>query len=167
MAIKIIITDGDPLLRQRSAEVTEITDRTRKLLDNMAETMYDAKGVGLAAIQISHLQRMAVIDIGEGLIELINPVIVECKDEQVGLEGCLSVPGLYGKVTRSDFIKVKTLNRDGDEVFVEAQGFLARAIQHEMDHMDGKLFTDIAEETYDADEIEEELAERNAPKTEE
>ena len=167
MAIKIIITDGDPLLRQRSAEVTEITDRTRKLLDNMAETMYDAKVVGLAAIQISHLQRMAVIDIGEGLIELINPVIVECKDEQVGLEGCLSVPGLYGKVTRSDFIKVKTLNRDGEEVFVEAQGFLARAVQHEMDHMDGKLFTDIAEETYDADEIEEELAERNAPKTEE
>lgn len=167
MALKIIITDGDPMLRQRSQEVTEITDRTRKLLDNMAETMYDAKGVGLAAIQISYPQRMAVIDIGEGLIELINPELVECHDEQVGLEGCLSVPGLYGRVTRADLIKVKALNRDGEEFCLEAEGFLARAIQHEMDHMDGKLFTDIAEETYDADEVEEELAERNAPLIEE
>ncbi len=162
MAIKIIITDGDPMLRQKSKEVAEITDRTIKLLDNLVETMRDAEGVGLAAIQISHPLRVAVIDVGEGLVELINPEFVECMDEQTGLEGCLSVPGLYGRVTRSNKIILKTLNRAGEEVQIEAEGFLARAIQHEMDHMDGKLFTDIAEETYDAAMIEEEVEQERA-----
>lgn len=165
MAIKVIITDGDPMLRQKSKDIVEITDRTVKLLDNMVETMRDAEGVGLAAIQISHPLRLAVIDIGEGLIELINPELVECTGEQTGLEGCLSVPGLYGKVTRSDRIMVKTLNRAGEEVHIDAENFLARAIQHEMDHMEGKLFTDIAEETYDAAMIEEEVEKERAEET--
>lgn len=157
MAIKVIITDGDPMLRQKSKEVVEITDRTIKLLDNMEETMRDSEGVGLAAIQISHPLRIAVIDVGEGLIELINPELVECLGEQTNLEGCLSVPGLYGKVTRSDKIIVKALNRLGEEIKIEAEDFLARAIQHEIDHMDGKLFIDLAEETYDAASIEQEV----------
>ncbi len=162
MAIKVIITDGDPLLRQKSKEVVEITDRTIKLLDNMVETMRDAEGVGLAAIQISHPLRIAVVDVGDGLVELINPELVECKDEQTGLEGCLSVPGLYGRVTRSNTIIVKALNREGKETLINAEGFFARAILHEMDHMDGKLFTDLAEETYDAEMIQAEVAKERA-----
>ncbi len=153
MAIKVIIKDGDPLLREKSKNIDEITPRIIKLLDNMAETMYDSEGVGLAAIQISVLKRIIVIDIGEGIIELINPEIMEKNGEQIGPEGCLSVPGIYGNVNRAEYVKVKTLNRNGEEIILEGTDFLARAIQHEIDHLDGILFIDIADETYKNEDI--------------
>jgi len=149
MAIRIIIKDNDPLLRETSKPVSEITPRIHKLLDDMAQTMYDAAGVGLAAPQISVLKRIVVIDIGEGLIELINPEIISLEGEQEGPEGCLSVPSLLGKVKRADFVIVKALDRNGSEISIEATGFLARAIQHEVDHLNGILFTDLTEEYYE------------------
>lgn len=153
MAIKIIIKKDDMLLREKSKPVTEITPRTLKLLDNMAETMYDSDGVGLAAVQISMLKRIVVIDVGEGLIELINPVIIEKDGEQLGPEGCLSVPGILGTVKRAERVKVKALNREGKEFVLEGTGLLARAIQHEVDHLDGILFIDIADECYKQEEV--------------
>jgi len=149
MAIRIIIKDNDPLLRETSKPVSEITPRIHKLLGDMAQTMYDAAGVGLAAPQISVLKRIVVIDIGEGLIELINPEIISLEGEQEGPEGCLSVPSLLGKVKRADFVIVKALDRNGSEISIEATGFLARAIQHEVDHLNGILFTDLTEEYYE------------------
>lgn len=154
MALRIIIKDTDPLLREISKQVTEITPRIHKLLDDMADTMYDAEGVGLAAPQISILKRVVVIDIGEGLIELINPEIIEQSGEQLGPEGCLSVPGLLGNVNRADYVKVKALDRNGKEFIVEGEGLLARALQHEIDHLNGILFTDLAEEIYKQEELE-------------
>ena len=154
MAIRIIIKDSDPLLRQISKPVTEITPRIHKLLDDMAETMYDAPGVGLAAPQISILKRIVVIDVGEGLIELINPVIIEKDGEQTSTEGCLSVPGILGKVKRAERVKVKALDRNGKEFIIEGTGFLATAFQHEIDHLDGILFPDIAEEFYRQEDLE-------------
>lgn len=153
MAIKVVIKNGDPLLREKSKHVDEITPRIHKLLDNMAETMYDSEGVGLAAIQISILKRIVVIDVGEGIIELINPVIIEKDGEQIGAEGCLSVPGIIGNVKRAERVKVKALNREGEEFTLEGTDLLARAIQHEVDHLDGILFIDIAEETYKVEDI--------------
>ncbi|OEF99085.1 peptide deformylase [Vulcanibacillus modesticaldus] len=153
MAIRVIIKDTDPLLREISKPVKEITPRIHKLLDDMAETMYDAEGVGLAAPQISILKRVVVIDVGEGLIELINPEIIEKDGEQVGPEGCLSVPGVLGRVKRAERVKVKALDRNGQEFVIEGEGLLARALQHEIDHLDGILFTDLAEEYYDRDDM--------------
>lgn len=153
MAIKVIIKDGDPLLREKSKHVNEITPRIHKLLDNMAETMYDSEGIGLAAIQISVLKRIVVMDVGEGVIELINPEIVDKTGEQFGPEGCLSVPGIYGNVNRAEYVKVKALNRAGEEFILEGTDLLARAIQHEIDHLDGILFIDIADETYKNEDV--------------
>lgn len=153
MAIKVIIKNGDNLLREKSKPVTEITPRILKLLDNMAETMYDSEGVGLAAVQISTLKRIVVIDVGEGLIELINPEIIEKDGEQLGSEGCLSIPGLIGNVNRAERVKVKALNREGKEFITEGTGYLARAIQHEVDHLDGILFIDKAEECFKQEEL--------------
>lgn len=152
MAIRIIIKDSDPLLREISKPVTEITPRIHKLLDDMAETMYDAQGVGLAAPQISILKRVVVIDVGEGLIELINPEIIWKDGEQLGPEGCLSVPGVLGKVRRAENVKVKALNRHNEEITIEGLGLLARAFQHELDHLNGVLFTDLAEGYYEEEE---------------
>lgn len=154
MAIRIIIKDTDPLLRETSKQVTEITPRIHKLLDDMADTMYDAEGVGLAAPQISILKRVVVIDVGEGLIELINPEIIDESGEQLGPEGCLSVPGLLGNVNRADSVKVKALDRNGKEFIIEGNGLLARALQHEIDHLNGILFTDLAEEIFKQEELE-------------
>ncbi len=153
MALRIIIKDTDPLLRKISKPIAEITPRIHKLLDDMAETMYDANGVGLAAPQISILKRVIVIDVGDGLIELINPEIIEKDGEQVGPEGCLSVPGIIGKVKRADQVKIKTLNREGKEIEIEGEGLLARAIQHEIDHLNGILFTDLTDEYYNQEEL--------------
>lgn len=154
MAIRIIIKDTDPLLRETSKQVTEITPRVHKLLDDMADTMYDAEGVGLAAPQISILKRVVVIDVGEGLIELINPEIIDESGEQLGPEGCLSVPGLLGNVNRADYVKVKALDRNGKEFIIEGNGLLARALQHEIDHLNGILFTDLAKEIFKQEELE-------------
>ena len=108
----------------------------------MVETMYNADGVGLAAPQVGVLRRVVVIDIGEGVIELINPELIETEGEQIGPEGCLSVPGVTGEVERPLKVKVKALNRKGEEFIIEGEGLLARALCHEIDHLDGIIFTD-------------------------
>ncbi len=144
MAIRTIlnVTDDNELLRKKSREIMEIDQRIKTLLDDMAETMYDANGVGLAAPQVGILRRAVVIDIGEGLIELINPVIVYKKGEQIDAEGCLSVPGRSGTVARPEKVKVRALNRDGEEILIDGEGLLARALCQEIDHLDGTVYID-------------------------
>lgn len=155
MAIKKIVYVPDPILRKKSKPVPDINSNIHKLLDNMADTMYDAGGVGLAAPQIGILKRVIVIDTreeeGPGLIEMINPEILEARGTQSGPEGCLSIPGLNGEVERRAYIKVRGLNRDGDEVIMEAEDFLATVFQHEIDHLEGILFTDKAKTVYQID----------------
>lgn len=150
MAIRLIVKDPDPVLRERAKEVTKFNANLHKLLRDMADTMYDAKGVGLAAPQIGILKRVIVVDVGDehGLIEMVNPEIVEREGEQIGPEGCLSIPGLNGIVRRAQRVVVKGQDRDGNPFTVEAEGYLARAFQHEVDHLNGVLFTDIADEVY-------------------
>ncbi len=150
MAIRIIRKNDDPVLREISKPVKNINKNLIKLLEDMAETMYDAEGVGLAAPQVGILKRVVVIDIGEGLIELINPEIIESRGEKLGSEGCLSFPGLAGKVCRAEYVKVKALNREGEEFIVEGEGFLARAFQHEIDHLNGVVFLDLTDEVYES-----------------
>lgn len=144
MAIRTIlnITDDNETLRKKSREITEIDDRIKTLLDDMKDTMYAANGVGLAAPQVGILRRAVVIDIGEGLIELINPVIVYKKGEQIDAEGCLSVPGRSGTVARPEKVKVRALNRNGEEILIDGEGLLARALCHEIDHLDGTVYID-------------------------
>lgn len=156
MALREIRLDGDPILRKKSREVTEITDRIKILLDDMVETMYEAQGVGLAAPQIGILRRIIVIDIGEGPMKIINPEITEEEGELVAIEGCLSIPGISGDVPRPGKIKVKYLDVEGNEQIIEAKGPLARVFCHEIDHLDGILYTDKALETYDVVPEEEE-----------
>ncbi len=145
MATRIIRTSEDEILRKKCKPVGEINQRILTLLDDMAETMYAANGVGLAAPQVGMLRRIAVIDAGSGLIELINPVILEKSGEQCGNEGCLSVPNKQGRVTRPQHIRVEALDREGDKFIMEADGLLARAFCHEIDHLDGILYTDLVE----------------------
>ncbi|AVX20318.1 MULTISPECIES: peptide deformylase [Carboxydocella] len=145
MAVFKIVEIGDPVLRQVAKPVKEITPNIIKLLENMADTMYDAEGVGLAAPQIGISKRVIVVDVGEGLIELINPEIIHCEGKEVAVEGCLSVPGKQGDVERWARVKVRGLNRQGELVEYEAEGLLARAFQHEIDHLDGILYVDKAE----------------------
>jgi len=144
MAIYNIVRKEDPQLREKSKEVKVITPNILKLVKNMTETMYDASGVGLAAPQVGVLKRVIVIDVGEGIIALINPEIIETSGEETDTEGCLSCPGLLGEVTRAAKVKVKGLTPDGKEVTLEGEGLLARAFQHEIDHLDGILFIDKA-----------------------
>ena len=142
MALRQIVEIGEPVLRKKSKVVTEVNDKIRQLLDDMADTMYDADGVGLAAPQVGILKRMVVIDIGEGLIELINPEIIETEGEYLDTEGCLSVPGESGEVLRPYRVKVKAQNRDGEWFEIEGEELLARAFCHELDHLDGILYVD-------------------------
>jgi len=145
MAVFKIVTIGEEGLRKKAKEVPEITPNIHKLLDNLADTLYDAQGVGLAAPQIGVPKRVAVIDVGEGLIELINPVVLKADGELFGPEGCLSVPGVTGEVTRFSSVTVQALDREGNAKTYEAEGLLARALQHELDHLDGVLFVDKAD----------------------
>lgn len=145
MATRIIKTDGDPVLRKKSRTVEKIDGRIAQLLDDMNETMIEADGVGLAAPQIGILKRIVIIDVGDGPIEMINPEIVECDGEQFGDEGCLSVPGKFGKVRRPNWVRVKFQDRDGEHVELEGAELFARAVFHELDHLDGVLFTDKVE----------------------
>jgi len=142
MALRQIRTDGDEILRKKAKKVEQITPSIITLLEDMVETMYNADGVGLAAPQVGVLRRIVVIDIGEGVIELINPELIETEGEQIGPEGCLSVPGVTGEVERPLKVKVKALNRKGEEFIIEGEGLLARALCHEIDHLDGIIFTD-------------------------
>lgn len=154
MAKLQIRTVGDDVLRKTCRPVEEITPRVLTLLDDMIETMRAANGVGLAAPQVGILRRIAVIEVEEGEIyELINPKIVASAGEQEGAEGCLSVPGRYGLVTRPKHVTVRALNRKGEEYEITAHDFLARAFCHEIEHLDGKLYIDkvtrmLSEEEY-------------------
>ncbi|MCT4508485.1 MAG: peptide deformylase [Tepidibacter sp.] len=145
MALRNIREDKDEVLRKKSRKVDKIDSKIITLLEDMAETMRHADGVGLAAPQVGILKRVVVIDVGEGLIELINPEIIEASGKQTDDEGCLSVPGKFGKVTRPDNVKVRAFNRDGEEFIIEGKGLLARALCHEIDHLEGILFTDKVE----------------------
>ena len=145
MAIRTIREMGDDVLTKPCKEVSKMTLRTKVLINDMLDTMYEAMGVGLAAPQVGILKRIVVIDVGDGPIVLINPEIIETSGEQTGEEGCLSVPGKAGVVTRPNYVKVKTLTEDMEEVVLEGEGLLARAFCHEIDHLDGKLYVDLAE----------------------
>ncbi len=147
MARLNIVKVGDEVLRKKCRPVEEITPRITRLLDDMAETMRHAEGVGLAAPQVGVLRRIAVVEVEEGqLYELINPRIIAYAGEQEGTEGCLSVPNKWGKVKRPMHVTVRATDRYGNEFEVNASEFLARAFCHEIDHLDGKLYTDIASE---------------------
>ena len=151
MAVREIRTMGDEVLNKVCKEVKEVTPRTRVLIEDMIDTMYDAMGVGLAAPQVGILKRIVVIDVGEGPMVLINPVILETAGEQTGSEGCLSVPGKAGEVTRPNYVKVKAFNEEMEEVVYEGTELLARAFCHEIDHLDGHLYVEKVEgELYDA-----------------
>ncbi|MCG8515119.1 MAG: peptide deformylase [Halanaerobiales bacterium] len=145
MALLKIRKVGDPVLRSKAKEVVKLNAQVIDLLDNMAETMYKAPGAGLAAPQVGVLQRIIVVDVNDenGLIELINPEIIRTSEEQTVLEeGCLSIPGAAYNVIRARQVKVKGLDRKGREIIIEAEGYLARALQHEIDHLDGVLLID-------------------------
>jgi peptide deformylase len=144
MAVYQILTEPDQALRTQSKPVKNINDGVRRVLDNMRETMYAFDGVGLAAIQIGVPKRMIVVDPGDNFVELINPVIISKDGEKKASEGCLSVPGKVGLVNRALKITVKALNREGEEFTLEAEDLFARVLQHEIDHLDGILFVDLA-----------------------
>lgn len=145
MAIRTIRELGDEVLTKPCKEVTKLTLRTKILINDMLDTMYEAMGVGLAAPQVGILKRIVVIDIGEGPIVLINPEIIATDGEQTGEEGCLSVPGKAGVVTRPNYVKVRALNEEMEEIELEGEGLLARAFCHEIDHLDGKMYVELAE----------------------
>ncbi len=145
MAYRKVRTEEDDVLRKVSKEVKKFDEALWALLDDMADTMYEENGVGLAAPQIGILKRIFVIDIGEGLIEFINPEVVATEGEQFGEEGCLSVPNKYGNVRRPNFVKMRALDRHGNAFEIEGTELMARAMLHENDHLDGKLYVDLVE----------------------
>jgi peptide deformylase len=142
MAIRNIRKDGDEILRKKCREVDAVTDKIRILLKDMADTLYKADGAGLAAPQVGVLKRVVVIDAGDGLIELVNPVIISQSGQQIVPEGCLSIPGVWGEVNRPAFVAVEALNGNGANSRIEGEGLLAQALSHEIDHLDGILFKD-------------------------
>ena len=152
MALRNIVKEGDEVLRKKCRADDKIDDRILTILDDMAETLYDSGGVGLAAPQVGILRRIVVIDVGEGLIELINPEIIEKDGEVSDSEGCLSIPGKYGEVVRPAYVKVKALNRQGEEAEYEGTELLARAFCHEIDHLDGILYIDRAQQVWETEE---------------
>ena len=145
MAIRTIREMGDDVLTKVCKEVPKMTLRTRILIEDMLDTMYQAAGVGLAAPQVGILKRIVVIDVGEGPIVMINPEILETSGEQTGEEGCLSVPGKAGVVTRPNYVKARALNENVEEYIIEGEELLARAICHELDHLDGHLYVEKVE----------------------
>lgn len=143
MSVLQILPFGEPVLRKKAKPVETVTPKIAKLLDDMAETLYAAEGrAGLAAPQVGILRRAIVMDCGDGLIELLNPEIVEMRGEQEGAEACLSYPGYAGVVTRAAYVQVKYMDRQGTERVLEGEEFLARCLQHEIDHLQGVLFID-------------------------
>ena len=160
MAIREVREIGDDILTKQCKDVPKMTLRTKILIGDMLDTMYDRCGVGLAAPQVGVLKRIVVIDVGEGPIVLINPEIIETSGEQTGEEGCLSVPGKWGIVTRPERVKVRALNQDMEPFEVEGEGLLARAFCHEIDHLQGELYVDKTEDglhdvNYDSEDEEE------------
>ena len=159
MAIREVREIGDDILTKKCKDVPKMTLRTKILIGDMLETMYDKCGVGLAAPQVGVLKKIVVIDVGEGPIVLINPEILETSGEQTDDEGCLSVPGKVAEVTRPNYVKVSSLDMDMNPVIYEGEGLRARAILHEMDHLDGILYGERASEPYRDLEEEEEWEE--------
>ncbi len=164
MALREIRLIGDEMLTKPCREVKEITPRIAELIEDMLETMYEAEGVGLAAPQVGVLKQIVVIDIGDGPIILVNPKITESDGEQTGREGCLSVPGKYGIVKRPAHVKVKAYDRDMNEIEVEGEELLARALCHELDHLQGKMYVDLALDGLHDNPSPEELAEEEDAK---
>ena len=146
MALRKIREMGEEVLTKHCKEVTKMNLPTKLLINDLFDTMYEATGVGLAAPQVGILKRIAVIDVGDGPIVLINPEIIQQEGEQTGEEGCLSVPGKYGIVTRPNYVKVKTLTESMEETIIEGEELLARALCHEIEHLDGKLYVELAED---------------------
>jgi len=160
MAIRPIITEGDPVLNKVCHPVTNFDARLHDLLDDMRETLTEANGVGLAAPQVGILRRVVLVVNAEGeMLELVNPVIVAQEGEQEGLEGCLSVPGMWGYVTRPEWAKVKAQDRNGNWFEVEGSGLTARCFCHELAHLDGHLYSELCDRLYTTDELDELLAE--------
>ena len=145
MAIRTIRIQGDSVLEKRCREITEVTPKIEELIEDMLETMYDANGVGLAAPQVGILKRLVVIDIGEGPVIMINPEILETSGEQTGDEGCLSLPGKAGQVTRPNYVKARAFDENMEEFIIEGEELMARAICHELDHLDGHMYTEKVE----------------------
>lgn len=145
MALRTIRIQGDPVLEKKCREIKEVTEKIRTLIDDMLETMYEANGVGLAAPQVGILKRLVVIDVGDGPIVMINPEILETSGEQSGDEGCLSLPGKAGCVTRPNYVKAKYYDEEMEEYIIEGEELLARAICHELDHLDGHMYTEKVE----------------------
>lgn len=145
MAVRQIREMGDAVLGKPCKKIEAMTPRTQVLIEDMLDTMYDACGVGLAAPQVGILKRIVVIDIGEGAVVMINPEILEVSGEQTGQEGCLSVPGKSGEVTRPNYVKVTFLNEELEQVVLEGEELMARAICHELDHLEGKLYVELVE----------------------
>jgi len=157
MAIRTIRIQGDPVLEKKCRAITEITPRIEELIEDMLDTMYEANGVGLAAPQVGILKRLVVIDIGEGPIVMINPEILETSGEQTGQEGCLSLPGKSGQVTRPNYVKARAFDENMEEYIIEGEELMARAICHELDHLDGHMYTEkvegqLQDVTYDEEE---------------
>ncbi len=145
MALRKIVKSPDEIFRKKSREVTAFDDRLHLLLDDMKETMEEANGVGLAAVQVGVLRRVFIVDVGEGVTEYINPEILEKSGSQKGTEGCLSFPGEWGEVERANFVKIKAYDRNGKVFTKTATELEARALQHEYDHLEARCFVDIAE----------------------
>lgn len=160
MAIRNIRTIGDSILTKQAREITEVTPKIKQLIEDMFDTMYEANGVGLAAPQVGILKRLVTIDTTADCsnpIVLINPVIIETAEEQRGSEGCLSVPGKTGIVTRPNYVKVKAFNENMEEIILEGTELLARAFCHEIDHLDGNLYVDLVEgDLLDTNDLEDE-----------
>ena len=153
MALRKILTDKEPALHKVCKPVTSFDKKLHKLLDDMAETLVDSQGVGLAAPQVGILRRVVLVDTGEGILELINPALVETDGEQVGPEGCLSVPGKYGLVKRPYYAKVRAQDRYGEWFEAEGEELIGRCFCHELDHLDGILYTQVMERFLTEDEL--------------
>ncbi len=154
MALRKIVLKNEEILRKKCKPVEVFDEKLGILLDDMAETMYKANGVGLAAPQVGIIRRAVVVDVGEGLIELVNPEIVKSKGVQMDVEGCLSCPDEWGYVVRPREVVIKAKNRTGKDIQMKLKDFTARAVCHELDHLEGQLFTDIADEMVDPEEME-------------
>lgn len=153
MALRNILTEGEPALNKVSRRVTRFDDRLHMLIDDMVDTLEDANGVGLAAPQVGVLRRVVVVDAGDEILEMVNPEILEESGEQTGMEGCLSVPGKYGIVTRPNLVKIRAQDRDGNWYEAEGEELIARAFCHELEHLDGHLYTEKVERFLTDDEI--------------
>ena len=154
MALRTIVLEGDSCLTKVCRPVTAFNGRLHQLLDDMAQTMHEANGVGLAAPQVGLLKRIVVIDIGEGVIELINPEIISASGSQTDDEGCLSVPGVYGYVTRPTWAKIRAQDRFGNWFEREGEGIVAQCFCHETEHLDGHLFIEKVEEYVDVEQMQ-------------